>query len=133
MDDFETLNLAIECQRLICLSFVSLWPTTTFRCSAANRPQLRAKQKIAVSSSKLSGAKGRPSEPSALRKQRPLPSDEVKSAMTGGQTPLPSSLMRSRRVPWFNAKRVGNPIARFNSGTFSIRRVGVRPARPSEQ
>lgn len=46
-----------------------------------------------------------------------LVNDRTTAFITGGQTPLPRSLMRSLRVPWGNLKSLPNPIARCNSGT----------------
>ena len=50
------------------------------------------------------------------------------ASMTGGQTPFPSSRMRSRRVPTGRANASSKPIARLSSGTCNMRIFGIDPS-----
>ena len=51
-------------------------------------------------------------------------SERTTASITGAQTPLPSSLILSRRVPW-SRRKPWRPIARLSSGTCNILRVGA--------
>ena len=50
------------------------------------------------------------------------------ACITGGHTPLPIIIIRSRRLPCSKRYVLGKPIARRSSSTWSILNIGSRPA-----
>ena len=60
--------------------------------------------------------------------QKGVIKESTTALMTGGQTPLPSSRTRSRRVPTGRSKFLSKPMARLSSGTWSMRSLGSSPS-----